>query len=514
MDTLHYLWIGLTHIFTWTDMAMLVAGLLVGMAVSVMPGLGLVMGVVLALPFTYRMSIEPSIILLTAIYVSGTYAGCFTAILYRIPGEPMDVPLLWDGYSMAQKGEPEKALGWALVAALTGGLFSSAVMVALAVPMSRVALSFGPPDYFAAVLFGLTTVVALAGSSLINAFISLFIGLLVATVGVDPIYGAFRYTFHSSILENGIPYVMVLVGMYGLGEVFNRLGQGLKLEGQPKTETRVKTHFPSWHDLWEIRRTFVRSSLLGTLLGIVPGAGATVTSFVSYGVEKQYGERRKQLGTGLPEGIVAPQVGSTASVAGHMIPLLTLGIPGSGATAVILAAFLLHGIQPGPMLFTDPQSKAVVYTILASLFVGVIGMCLLGFFWIRVVVKVLRIPQAVLSAIVVLFCIVGAYANRNSVSDVWVIVVFGVLGYLFEKLRFPISPMVLGVILGPLAENSYMQTMISYHNHWTIFFRSPLSGTLMTLSIIALVYPIVRLLLEKRREALTPSGSRRIEART
>ena len=513
METLQYLWIGLAHIFTWQDMAMLVVGLLVGMAVSVMPGLGLVMGVVLALPFTYRMSIEPSIILLTAIYVSGTYAGCFTAILYRIPGEPMDVPLLWDGYSMARKGQPAKALGWALVAALTGGLFSSAVMVPLAVPMSRIALSFGPPDYFAAVLFGLTTVVALAGTSLLNAFISLFVGLLVATVGVDPVYGAFRYTFNSSILENGIPYVMVLVGMYGLGEVFNRLGQGLKLEGRP-TETHVRTAFPSWRELWFIRRTLVRSSLLGTLLGIVPGAGATVTSFVSYGVEKQYGERRKQLGSGLPEGIVAPQVGSTASVAGHMIPLLTLGIPGSGATAVILAAFLLHGIQPGPMLFTNPDSKAVVYTILASLFVGVIGMCLMGFFWIRVIVKVLRIPQGVLSAIVVLFCIVGAYANRNSVSDVWVIAVFGVLGYVFEKLRFPISPMVLGVILGPLAENSYMQTMISYHNDWTVLFRGGLSGTLMGLSIVALVYPIVRRLLEKRREASAHTAAHQAELGT
>lgn len=507
MDTLHYLWIGLTHIFTLEDLTVLVAGLLVGMAVSVMPGLGLVMGVVLALPFTYRMPIEPSIILLTAIYVSGTYAGCFTAILYRIPGEPMDVPLLWDGYSMAQKGQPAKALGWALVAALTGGLFSSAVMVALAVPMSRVALSFGPPDYFAAVFFGLTTVVALAGTSLVNAFISLFVGLLVATVGVDPIYGAYRFTFGSPILENGVPYVMVLVGMYGLGEVFNRLSQGLKLHGAPKADTRVKTDFPSWRELWSIRKTLVRSSVLGTLLGIVPGAGATVTSFVSYGIEKQYGERRQLLGSGLPEGIVAPQVGSTASVAGHMIPLLTLGIPGSGATAVILAAFLLHGVQPGPMLFTDPGSKVVVYTILASLFVAVIGMCVMGFFWIRVIVKVLRIPQGVLSAIVVLFVVVGAYANRNSVSDVWVIFVFGVLGYAFDKLRFPISPMVLGAILGPLAENSFMQTMISYHNDWTVFFRQGLSGTLMVLSLLAMGYPLARHYVEKRRRA-RPAATR------
>src|SRR5487761_2450779 len=252
MDTLHYLGIGLSHIFTIENFAMLVTGLLVGMAVSIMPGLGLVMGVVLALPFTYRMSIEPSIILLTAIYVSGPSAGCSTAILNRIPAEPMEVPLLWDGYSMAQKGKPAKALGWALVAALIGGLFSSTVMVALAVPMSRVALSFGPPDYFAAVFFGLTMVVALAGTSLVNAFISLFIGLVVGTIGVDPIFGACRCTCGSTILENDVPYVMVLVGMYGLGEVFNRLGKGLQLHGQPKVETHVKTSFPSLREMWAI----------------------------------------------------------------------------------------------------------------------------------------------------------------------------------------------------------------------------------------------------------------------
>jgi putative tricarboxylic transport membrane protein len=231
---------------------------------------------------------------------------------------------------------------------------------------------------------------------------------------------------------------------------------------------------------------------LGTILGIVPGAGATITSFISYGIEKQYGKRRDQLGKGIPEGIVAPQIGSTASVAGHMIPLLTLGLPGSGATAVILGAFLLHGVQPGPMLFTSPDSKIVVYSILASLFVGVIGMCIMGFLWIKVVVKVLKIPQPVLVAIVMVFCIVGAYADRNSMNDVWIIVVFGVLGFLFERFRFPIAPMVLGVILGPLAESSFIQTMVSYNNDWTVFLRHPISGSLIGLSIVALAYPAVR----------------------
>jgi putative tricarboxylic transport membrane protein len=501
MDVLQSLGLGLLHVFTPQDFLMLVLGLVIGMAVSIMPGLGLVMGVALALPFTYRMPIEPAIILLTAIYVSGTYAGCFTAILYRIPGEPMDVPLLWDGYGMTQRGEAAKALGWALVAALTGGLISSAVMVALAVPFSEFALRFGPTEYFGAVFFGFTSIAALAGRSFVNALISLMIGLWIATIGVDQTYGAARFTFGSPVLMGGVPFVVVLVGMYGLGELLSRIGRGLpKIEKLPE-ESRVGTSFPSLREIWPIRTTFVRSSILGTILGIIPGAGATITSFISYGIEKQYGKRRAQLGKGVPEGIVAPQIGSTASVAGHMIPLLTLGLPGSGATAVILGAFLLHGVQPGPMLFTDPSSKIVVYSILASLFVGVVGMCVMGYLWIRIVVKVLMVPQPLLVAIVMVLCIIGAYAERNSMNDVWTIIVFGVLGFLFERFRFPIAPMVLGVILGPLAESSFVQSMVSYDNDWTVFFRHPISGTLLGLSIVALAYPLVRDLMARKSKA-------------
>lgn len=498
---------GFVQIFQPFDLLMLFVGLLVGMAVSIMPGLGLVMGVVLALPFTYRMAIEPSVILLTAIYFAGTYGGCFTAILYRIPGEPMDVPMLWDGYTMAKRGEPAKALGWALVAALIGGLISSGVMVALAGPMSEAALKFDSPDYFAAVFFGLTTVVALAGKSLVNSVISLCVGLLVATIGIDSIYGTERFTFGVPILRDGVQLVEVLVGMYGLGEVLARIGQGLHLDEQKEGEANIATQFPTLRELLAIRITILRSTVLGTLLGIVPGAGATITSFISYGIEKQYGRRRRLLGTGIPEGIVAPQIGATASVAGHMIPLLTLGLPGSGATAVILAAFLLHGVQPGPMLFEDPASSLMVYTILASMFASVIGMCLVGYFWIRVVVKVLKIPQGVLSAIVVMFCLVGAYANRNDMSDVWMIVIFGVLGYLFDKFKFPISPMVLGAILGPIGETAFMRSMISSDGNWMVFFRGPICGTLMVGSLLALSYPLFREFFAGRRRAAMVSVS-------
>ena len=233
----------------------------------------------------------------------------------------------------------------------------------------------------------------------------------------------------------------------------------------------------------------------------MPGAGATVTSFIAYGIEKQYSKRRHQLGSGIPEGIVAPQIGSTASVAGHMVPLLMLGIPGSGATAIILAAFLLHGVQPGPLLLSTAQSRLTVYTIFASMFVAVIGMCLLSFAWIKVVVRVLSIPPAILAAIVIMFSLLGTYANRNSISDMIMIVVFGALGYAFEKFKFPISPLVLGVVLGPLAESSFMQTMISHDNDWTAFFNGPIRGTFMLLSIIALLFPLIRTALRGRRTA-------------
>ncbi|WP_454917740.1 tripartite tricarboxylate transporter permease [Xanthobacter sediminis] len=492
MDTLNLLLHGTSEIVTQGYLTVLFIGLLVGMIVGIMPGLGIVMGIVLVLPFTYSMKIEPSIIMLTAIYMSGTYSGCFTAILYRIPGEPNDIPILWDGYRMSRNGQTSKALGWALISAFIGGMVSTIFMVGLAVPLGKLALHFSTADYFAAVFLGLTSVVSLAGSSIINAFIGLFIGLIVSTVGVDSIYGAERFTFDTSLLVNGVPYVAVLVGMYGFGEVLTRMGQKPVEFSRRGGPVQTKTQFPSWKEIWQIRGTFGRSMTLGTLLGIVPGVGATVTSFIAYGIEKQYGKRRALLGTGLPEGIVAPQIGSTASVAGHMIPLLTLGIPGSGATAIILAAFLLHGVQPGPLLFSTPESKLAVYTIFASMFMAVIGMCLLSFPWIRIVVKVLSIPPGILSAIVIMFSLFGTYADRNNFADMANIVVFGALGYAFERFKFPISPLVLGVVLGPVAESSFMQTMISNDNNPLALVDGPIRGTFMFLAALALLFPLLR----------------------
>ena len=499
METLTQLAGGFGSVFTPLNFMVLVIGLVLGMLVAVLPGLTLVMGVVLALPFTYKMDVAPALILLTAMYTSGTYGGAITSILFRIPGEPMDVPLIWDGYAMTRRGEAALALGWSLVAALFGGLASAVVMVALAKPVAGIALSFSSPEFFAIVFFGLASVVTLSGASLVNSLISLCLGLLIATVGVDSIYGAERFAFGLPFLQDGIEFLLVMVGAYGIGEVLSRLSTGFAAEPQTDGDdkARFRTAFPRLKEMLGMKATFARGTATGIMVGIVPGAGATVSAFVAYGLESQYGKKGSTLGTGAAEGIVAAKSAATASVGGAFVPLLTMGIPGSGATAIILAAFLLHGIQPGPQVFAN--SPLLVNTVFAAVFASVIGMCILGYFAIKPLCKVLDAPEAIVSAFVVLFCFVGAFAQRNNVSDLYVIAIFGVLGFLFERYKFPLAPLVLGTILGPLAENNFMTTMVSFNNDWTVFFTRPISGSVLALAIAGLAWPLARAALARRR---------------
>ena len=300
---------------------------------------------------------------------------------------------------------------------------------------------------------------------------------------------------------NGIEFLTVMVGAYGVGEVLTRLGEGFSTVPVESVGT-MKTRMPSLKEIWSIATTFFRSSIVGTIIGIVPGAGATIASFVTYGVESQYGKRKEKMGTGIPEGIVAPQTAATASVGGALIPLLTLGIPGSGSTAVILGAFLLHGIQPGPQIFFT--SADMVYTVFASLFLGIILMCVIGYFAIKPLVKILDFPESIVSAFIMLLCFIGALSIRNSLSDLWLMVAFGIVGYIFERIKFPIAPMVLGSILGPMAENSFMTTMISFQNDWTIFFRRPISGIVIVVAVIALFLPMMQKYRAFRR--IEPAG--------
>ncbi|MEW6767983.1 MAG: tripartite tricarboxylate transporter permease [Pseudomonadota bacterium] len=489
MDILIQLGHGFINCLTPINLILLTAGIVIGLLIGVLPGLTLVMGVALALPFTYKMDVTASIILLGAMYVSGTYGGAFTAILFRIPGEPIDVPMLWDGYTMGRKGQPAKALGWTLVSALGGGLLSAIVMVALTEPLAKFALRFSSPEYFVIVMFGLLSVVAIGKGSLANAFISMSVGILIATVGVDPIYGAERFTFGSPILADGIEFLVVMVGAYGVGEVLTRLETGFSTQPIQKIKN-ARTELPTWKEFKEVKGMFFRASVIGDLIGLLPGAGATIASFVSYGIEAKFGKKKHLMGTGVAEGIIAPQAAATASVGGALVHLLALGIPGSGATAVILGAFMLHGIQPGPQVLVT--SAPMVYTIFASIFLGILLMCAIGYLAIRPLIKILDFPEAVVSAYVLILCFIGALSIRNNVTDLWLIIAFGVIGYGFERLKFPVAPLVLGVILGPIAEDSFMNTMISFGNDWTVFFTRPISGTIVAFTTIVILLPFIQ----------------------
>ena len=457
MDVLVSLLHGLANIFTPVNFAVLVIGLVLGMLVAVLPGLTLVMGVVLALPFTYKMGVEPALILLTAMYVSGTYGGAITAILFRIPGEPMDVPLLWDGYAMTRRGQAAKALGWSLVAALVGGLLSAVVMVALSQPVASIALSFSSPEFFAILLRAGERRRArrrLAGQR-----------------ADQPVPGPVDRDRRRRCdlrrravrLRRAVPAGRHRVPAGDGRRLRHRRGADApahRLRGRGGAANRRQPH--ALQD---------RVSAVGRDTGRSRARSCAARRRASSSASCRARERRcrrssptasrasrtgkngNKLGNGAPEGIVAAKSAATASVGGALVPLLAMGIPGSGATAIILAAFLLHGIQPGPQVFVS--STSLIYTVFAAVFVGVIGMCILGYFAIKPLCKVLDAPEAMVSAFVVVFCFIGAFAARNNLSDLYVIAVFGLVGFLFERFRFPIAPLVLGTILGPLDREQF-----------------------------------------------------------
>ena len=481
--------------FDLTMWLILLAGVITGLIVGVLPGLTFVMGVLLILPFTYGMETDVGIALMLAVYVAGTYGGAITSILLHIPGEPNNVPLLWDGYTMTRQGRAAEALGWAAVSAFAGGIVAWLMLTFAARPIASVALNFGQAEYFVIVLLGLTSVLALAERSVVRALASLVFGMLLATVGVDDVYGTVRFDFGSDILRDGIDYLPVMVGIYALGHVLVRFGESFA-EDAVKQPGRVRTTIPGWRALRARSGSLVRGVSMGSVMGSVPGAGATVASFVAYGVEKQFGNDRANVGKGSPNGVIAPQAASTATVGGAFIPLLVLGIPGSAATAVILGALQLHNVQPGPQIFeTQPE---LVYTIIAALLVSVVLMFLVGLLASGPMVKLLNVPEAYVAVLIVLFSYIGAFAIRNSISDVWIMTLFAVIGYFMQRWGYPLAPLVLGAILGPLAERFFTTAMISSGNDLTTFVTRPISAVLMVMWLVVLGFLVQRAIRQAR----------------
>jgi putative tricarboxylic transport membrane protein len=463
-----------------TFLLLIVLGVFVGLAVGVLPGLTFVMGILLILPFTYSMEPGQALVMMIAVYLAGTYGGALTAVLFNIPGEPNDVVLTRDGHTMARRGRAAEALGWAALAAFFGGLIGWAMLVFLSQPFAVLALQFGSAEYFAVVLLGLTSVLALSGTSTFKSLISMFAGMLLATVGLDEVYGAVRFDFGTDVLRDGVNYLAILVGVYALTESLTRFAErfaGKSTQSAPD----VRTTIPGLSAIKSRAGSFVRGMTTGALVSAGPGAGSTVGSFVAYGIEKQFSKHKDELGTGSPSGIIAPQAASTASVSGALIHLLVLGIPGSGASAVLLGVFQLNNINPGPGIFRDQPE--LIATIFAGLFLSLFVMLVMGILAAKPLIKMLAVPEVYIAAFIVLFAYIGAFALRQSMSDVWIMTGFGILGFFMIRGGYPLAPLVLGAILGPLAERYFMTQMIRTDNDWTGFVTRPLSLVLILISV-------------------------------
>lgn len=485
MDVFVNLFHGLLTALEPLNFLIMLTGLAVGVIAGALPGISFVNAMAMALPFTYLMSPLTAMVFLGGIYAGGVFGGSISAILINIPGTPASLPSCWDGYPMTKRGEAARALTLAIAASATGGLASALLLTFGAPPFAKLALAFDQPEFFAATFLGLVSIIAIAKATPWISLVSLFAGIVIGSVGVDPLYGLPRLTFGLPALQNGINFVVVMIGLFALGEVLEMLGQ--KAHGQGAANVKLKR--PSFRELWGLKGTAARGTGIGCAIGMIPGAGATVGAVIAYGVEKQVSPRGDQFGTGVEAGLVAPEAAKNATTGAAMIPLLTLGIPGSAATAIMLAALVLHGVTPGPLLFTT--QTGMVYTIFASLLLANLCMIGAGVLVARGFASLMKVPPTVLGAFIVVLSVVGAFGVRNNIADVYICLSFGVLGYLMKRHDFPSAPLVLGVILGPLAERYFMTSLANYDNDLTIFFTRPISATILGFAGLFVLWALV-----------------------
>lgn len=463
----------------------IVVGLLVGVVAGALPGISFVNAMAMALPFTYVMQPTHAMLFLGGIYVGGVFGGSISAILINVPGTPASLPATWEGYPMTRNGKAKRALTIAITASATGGLVSALVLAFLSAPFASFALKFSQPEFFAATVLGLVSVIAIAKDQPLVTMASLLVGIAIGTVGVDPLYGQARFSFGVSEMESGIRFVVVMIGLFAIGEVVDLLATNRDL--RPK-KTTGREGAVRLRDILAVKGAILRGTGLGCMIGVIPGAGATPGAVIAYGVEKQVSSRRAAFGTGVEEGLAAPESAKNATTGAAMVPLLTLGIPGSAATAIMLAAMMLHGVNPGPLLFiTDPS---MIYTIFAAMIIANVLMIFAGIGVAQVFSTLMRTPPAILAAFIVVLSVVGAFGVRNNIFDVYVCLAFGVLGWGMKRIGFPSAPLVLGVILGPLAERYFLTSLANSHQDFTVFFTRPISGTILFLALLFVLWSL------------------------
>ncbi|MGA2466539.1 MAG: tripartite tricarboxylate transporter permease [Thermodesulfobacteriota bacterium] len=489
MDLLHNLYTGFTIALTWTNIFYCLVGVFFGQIVGVLPGIGAPTAIALLLPLTFTVNPTSALIMFAGIYYGVAYGGTITSVLINVPGESSTVMTCLDGYQMALKGRAGAALSIAAIGSWIAGTGSVIILMTFAPALAKFALRFGPSEYFAlaAMAFGLLTV--FGGEQPIKTVISTLIGLLLATIGLDIVSGLPRFAFGMPQLLGGIDFVVIICGIFGVAEVFNSIEE--PEEGELiKQKMRLRDLFLTWEEWVASRWAIVRGSVIGFFIGMIPAGGITTASFLAYLAEKRVSKHPEKFGTGAIEGVAAPESANNAASISGFAPLLALGIPGSPTTAVMLAGFMMWGIRPGPLLFqTKPD---LVWGLIASMYIGNFLLLLMNIFLIPPFVAILRLPYTIIMGFIVIFASVGAYSVNNNIFDVWMMLGFGVLGYVMKKLEYPIVPLVLALVLGRLAENSLRQALMISGGSLSIFFTRPISAIFIAAAILAYLTPVIR----------------------
>jgi putative tricarboxylic transport membrane protein len=487
MSDFHNLVMGLGVALESYNLLVAVIGLVIGIVVGVLPGLGGANGVAILIPVVVTMRPTTGIILLSSIYWGALYGGSITSILFNIPGEPWSVATTFDGYPMAKAGKPGEALELAFFAHAAGGLLGVVMLTFFAPAIAEFALRFGPAEVFSVMVLTFSAFVGLGGKSPVKTVASIMLGFILAAVGLDIVSGTLRLTFGSVPLMGGFNFIVAVIGLFGLGEIFLTVEEGLKVDGI-RVHLRLRDIRDGLKDLVHLKKALALGSIIGCWMGLKPG-GATPASFMAYGFCKQSAANREQFGHGAPAGIVAPESAAHAAGTSATLPMITLGIPGSPTMAVIMGGLMIFGLQPGPMLFKEHPD--FVWGLIASCWVGNI----LGFFIVLAAAplfaSILKIRFAIFMPVIVYVCAVGAYAVNNRMIDVWYMLGFGVLGYLFKKLDYPIAPMVLALVLGDMAEQAMRQALIMGQGSPAVFFRPPIALPIMVLALTIFFWPVI-----------------------
>jgi len=503
MDVISGLWQGFAVALAPVNLMWCFVGVFLGTVVGILPGLGPAATIAMLLPLTYRMDPSGAIIMLAGIYYGAKYGGSTTAILLNVPGESASVVTCLDGYQMARKGRAGAALGIAAIASFVAGTAGVLGLMLIAPPIAKFALSFSSPEYFALMALGLALVSLLAGHSYLKALLAMLVGLWIASMGTDLFSSTSRFTFGQMQLLDGIEFVVVAIGIFAIGEVLATVESPGDAQTLPVPKG-LRNLLPTVQDLKDCRFAFANGSIVGFLIGVLPGAGSTIASFISYGIEKAVSKHPEKFGTGVVEGVAAPEGANNAETGGALVPLLTLGIPGSGTTAILLAALVLWGFKPGPLLIADNPS--LFWGLVASMYVGNVMLLVLNLPLVPLFAQILRLPPFVLMPGILGVCLVGVLSAGGGLFDAGLLVLFGVLGYAMRKLDYPTAPLVLGVVLGDSMERALRQSLMMSQGELSILVSRPISAVMLCLAAVILFLPVIKRFNRWRTQAIDTSG--------